>query len=52
MQNNLIDIMDDIIELGSLDCLEILEYGGNPVCAYMKWINMLKVLLYPEKYQP
>lgn len=49
LQNNRIESLDCIIDLGVLKELQILEIGGNPFCSHMNWMNILTELLYPQK---
>ena len=52
LSNNLIDTLDDLIMLGGLQKCEALDISGNPLMKYLKWINILEQLLYPEKFKP
>jgi Leucine-rich repeat (LRR) protein len=40
--NNQIDVLDDLIMLGSLENCQALDISGNPVLGYLKWINVLE----------
>lgn len=42
--------MDDLVDLGSLDDLRILDLVGNFVCSYVNRIDMIEMLLCPKKH--
>ena len=47
---NNIDDLEDLIELGTMQHLSILDFSSNPVCNYLSRINILEQLLCPKKY--
>ncbi len=51
LSDNLIDELDDIVDLGSLKHLNTLDFSNNPVVTYLKRIQIIQMLLYPEKYE-
>lgn len=47
---NLIEELDDIIDMGILEDLRILDISGNYVCTYVARVNMIENILCPKKY--
>lgn len=52
LHKNKIDVLDDLIELGTLKNLRELNILENPVCGYLLRIKIIQFLLFPEKYKP
>ena len=52
LSSNKINILDDIIALGSLSNLKNLNIKDNPICDTMLRIKLIEHLLFPEKYKP
>ena len=47
---NKIDGLEDLIELGTMQHLNIIDFSNNPLCIYLTRINILEELLCPKKY--
>ena len=51
LSRNKIDVLDDLVELGTLKHLKHLDIRENPVCNYLMRIKIIQFLLFPEKYR-
>ena len=51
LHKNKIDVLDDLVELGTLKDLRELNILENPVCGYLLRIKIIQFLLFPEKYK-
>lgn len=50
MSHNLIEELDDLIDMGHLPDVHIIDLSGNFVTTYITRINMIEMLLCPKKY--
>jgi thiamine pyrophosphokinase len=50
ISHNFIEELDDLIDMGGLGDLHILDLSGNFVVTYITRINMIEMLLCPKKY--
>jgi hypothetical protein len=50
LSHNLIEELDDIVDMGILEELRILDISGNYVCNYITRVNMIEIILCPKKY--
>lgn len=50
LSQNCIEELDDLIDMGILEELRVLDIQGNFVCSYMSRINLIETLLCPKKY--